>query len=482
MKNVRNLLLLSTTALMCLTLAACQVNDSSSVSSEETSSEGNSSEPFVMPTTVAGKVAYAATLSRNELYSLAIEELDGKTMNGIGNSSRGKTAKEYFLAYLAGKKYNATTKAYDVDETIRADFPDYKDDFDGQITWSQPKSNQIFSQIDADIRSSNHTLSMTLIQDGSQIQSKMLDTGFLLNYIPVEWAGDEAANGHPFALQSLNKVFEFNNLGTKTFKNVWDFVEVDNAPLFMGVDSEPVGKNFLYMLTNEHYSNLMKTAFDAYATTPGAEDFSVDLAAMETLAGELGLSAANAKYSLTWIKNWVEQYNQQTDDGPICTQLVTTSAADQNGLLVYSKLRAITETATSSRNNVTVAAYQDDYVGIGGFMYKHYLQVLKTSPFPYASCAFIHFMTTTVDGFSAWGADIGGYCSNPVANKDHSTDGASTKNNDYLGNPVEVPAINDRGYEWWTNQETGGQMVVEDPVYCAEVNYMVGSWIDSLRA
>lgn len=472
MKNVRKLTIISATALMCCAFAAC----GSSSSSSENSQNSGSSE-FVMPTTVAGKVAYAATLSRNELYKLAIEELDGHTMNGIGNSSRGKTALEYFLAYLQGKKYDSVSKSYVVDEAIRAEFPNYKEDFTGKITWSQPKSNQIFSQIDADVRSSNHTLSMTLIQDGNQIQSKMLDTGELLNYIPKEWAGDEASNGHPFALQSLNKVFEFNNLGSKSFMNMWDFVEADNAPMFMGVNSEPVGKNFLYMLTNEHYSGLVKAAYDSYAATSGAEDFTADLDAMATLAPTLGLTNANAKYSLVWIKNWVEQYNEQTDDGPICNSLVTTSAAGQSGLLVYSKLRSVTETDTSSKNNVTVAAYQDGYVGVGGFMYKHYLQVLKTSPYPYASCAFIHFMTTTADGFSAWGKDIGGYCSNPVANVDHTTDGAAAKNNG-----VEVPAINDRGYDWWTNQTAGGKMVVEDPSYCAQFNYYIGSWIDSLRA
>ena len=39
---------------------------------------------------------------------------------------------------------------------------------------------------------------------------------------------------------------------------------------------------------------------------------------------------------LAWIKLWVENYNEQTDDGPICNTLVTDSATDQAGLLVYS--------------------------------------------------------------------------------------------------------------------------------------------------
>lgn len=419
-------------------------------------------------------VAQAQKMDRNELYAKAIEELDGKTMNCVGNSSRGKTAKEYFIAYLQGKKYNAATGSYEVDENIRNEFSQYKENFTGQITWSQPKNNKIFAQISSDVLSANHTLSMTLIQDGNQIQSKMINTGYLLNYVPKEWAGDMASNGQPFALQSLNKVFMFNNTGTKTFKNVWEFVAKDVRPLFMGVDSEPVGKNFLYMLTNEHYSNLMKQAYDALSSADKAY-FDTTINQVAADAKGLGLEHENAKYSLAWIKLWVTQYNEQTDDGPICTDLVDISATDQVGLLVYSKLRSITETAEKSKNNITIAAYQDDYIGIGGYMYKHYLQVLKTSPFPWASCAFIHFMTTTKDGFSPWGKDIGGYCSNPVANQDHSKDGMATD-----GTTVLFAAMNDRGYDWWINQETGGKLVIEDPVYCAKVSYAIGDWIDIL--
>ena len=95
------------------------------------------------------------------------------------------------------------------------------------------------------------------------------------------------------------------------------------------------------------------------------------------------LEAENAKYALAFIKLWCSQYNEQTDDGPICNTLVTTSAAGQADLLVYSKLRSVTESAEASVNNITIAAYQDNYVGIGGYAYKHYLQVVKTSPLPW---------------------------------------------------------------------------------------------------
>ena len=100
---------------------------------------------------------------------------------------------------------------------------------------------------------------------------------------------------------------------------------------------------------------------------------------MASEASDLGLGE-NGKYALAWIKLWVESYNAQTDDGPICNTLVDKSATDQFGLLVYSKLRSVEESATVSVNNVNVAAYQDGYTGIGGFGYCHYLFVTDNSP------------------------------------------------------------------------------------------------------
>ncbi|MDR1705713.1 MAG: hypothetical protein LBS19_13655 [Clostridiales bacterium] len=400
-------------------------------------------------------IAEAETLTLDELFQKAIEESNGQVMYGIGNSSRGATAATSFI------------------ETLTAIDPSYT----GTIEWSQPKNNSIFTLLNADITSSTHTYSMTLIQDGNQIQSKMLDTGNLLNYIPKEWleneGTDEAENGHPLALQTLSKVFMFNNVGEAAFTNCWDFVGEGVSPLFMGVDSEPVGKNFLYMLTHETYADMMKEAFDALP----ADKQAYFQAVVDEVAGDaegLGLEAANAKYSLAWIKLWSEQYNQQTDDGPICNELVTDSAVDQAALIVYSKLRSVEESSGVSKNNVTVAAYQDGYAGIGGFAYKHYLQVVKTSPLPWTACAFIAYMTTNYDGFSAWGRDIGGYSSNPDINQDHTQDG-------YVDGVDTFPAMNDVGYDWWMSAD-GGRLVVEDPAYCAQVSFNMSDWIDVIVA
>jgi len=398
----------------------------------------------------------AQGMTLEELAKKAIEESNGKKFYGVGNSSRGKSALPLFIEYL---------------KTID---PNYNMEFE----WQQPKNNKIFDQLSADGLKDTGTFAMTLIQDGNQIESKMVKTGVLDTFIPKEWAEANGTTPDKYegylALQTLNKVFEYNCTGTKTYDNCWDFVAEGEHGLFMGIDSEIVGKNFLYMLTADKYAGYLKDAYDKLSADEKAY-FDPVIASVESDAKDFGLGE-NGKYALAWIKLWVESYSEQTDDGPICNILVDKSATDQFGLLVYSKLRSVEESDSVSLNNVKVAAYQDGYEGIGGYAYCHYLFVTDNSPLPWTACAFIAYMVETVDGFSAWGKDMGGYSSNPkvlAANEEkyhHSTGG-------YVDGVNTYDAKNDRGYEWWINT---GKLVVEDPVYCAKVAFTVGSWIELL--
>lgn len=399
----------------------------------------------------------AQNMTLEELAKKAIEESNGKTFFGLGNSSRGKSALPLFISYL---------------QTID---PTYTLNYE----WQQPKNNKIFDQLTADGEKEVGTFAMTLIQDGNQIESKMVSPGILKRFIPKDWADANGTTADKYdgylALQTLSKVFMFNNNGNATYKNVWDFVAPGVHPLFMDIDSEVVGKNFLYMLTSPEYSKYMKEAFSALDSNKQAQ-FQNTINSLADKAKELNLND-DAKYSLAWIKLWVENYNAQTDDGPICNTLVQRSAKDQSGLIVYSKIRSVEESANVSVNNVTVAAYQDDYVGIGGYAYCHYLFLTDNSPLPWTACAFIAYMTCTVDGFSAWGKDMGGYSSNPLVmagteeKYHHSSAG-------YVNGINLFPAKNDRGYDWWINK---GKLVVEDPKYCAKSSFRVAAWIDSLK-
>ena len=400
----------------------------------------------------------AEGMSLEELAKKAIEESNGKMFYGVGNSSRGKSALPLFIEYL---------------KTID---PSYNMEFE----WQQPKNNKIFDQLNADNKKEVGTFAMTLIQDGNQIQTKMVDPGILDTFIPKDWA--EANGTTPDAytgflpLQTLNKVFMYNCTGSKAYTNCWDFVADGAHGLFMDVDSEIVGKNFLYMLTRDDYAAWMKEAFDALPDDQKAY-FQPTINECKDVAEEFGLSE-DAAYSLAWIKLWVGSYNAQTDDGPICNTLVDASATDQFGLLVYSKLRSVEESATVSVNNIKVAAYEDGYTGIGGYGYCHYLFVTDNSPLPWTACAFIAYMTCTKDGFSAWGKDMGGYSANPkVAEENEAEYHHSIGGMEEDGTTVKFAAKNDRGYDWWT---TDGKLVLEDPAYCADCAFGIGNWIETL--
>ncbi|MBQ3419815.1 MAG: hypothetical protein IJH31_06750 [Erysipelotrichaceae bacterium] len=437
---MKKLLLVLLSLLMVLSLAACQGGNNNGGGEEELSN-------------VQKIIAEAQTMTLEELAKKAIEESNGKTFYGVGNSSRGKSALPLFIEYLQT-----------IDSSYTLNFE-----------WQQPKNNKIFDQLTADSLKETGTFAMTLIQDGNQIETKMVQTGILDTFIPKEWAEangttPDAYEGY-LALQLLNKIFEYNCVNPdKTYTNCWDFVKEGEHGLFMDIDSEIVGKNFLYMLTKPEYALVLKDAYDKLDDTSKAY-FQPTVDAMAKEAADLGLDE-NGKYALAWIKLWVNSYNAVTDDGPICNTLVDASAVDKFGLLVYSKVRSVEESDTVSVNNIKVAAYQPGYQGFGGYGYCHYLFVTDNSPLPWTACAFIAYMTETVDGFSAWGKDIGGYSSNPevaklTEEKFHHSTGESSK--------VATETTMDKGRDWWINE---GHLVVEDPAYCASVAFTVGSWIE----
>ncbi|MBR0354366.1 MAG: hypothetical protein IJK35_03220, partial [Oscillospiraceae bacterium] len=307
---------------MTLSLVACGGGNSSSDGSTTTTPAPADDANL---TAVQKIIKEAEGMTMEELAKKAIEESKGQTLYGVGNSSRGKSALPLFIEYLQR-----------IDSSYTLEFD-----------WQQPKNNKIFDQLTANSQKATGTFAVTLIQDGNQIESKMVQTGILDTFIPKEWAeanGVDAATYDGFLpLQTLNKVFMYNCTGSKVYDNVWDFVAEGEHGQFMDIDSEIVGKNFLYMLTEDTYAGWLKESFDKLSADEQAY-FQPTIKAMETDASDLGLGP-NGAYALAWIKLWVGSYNAVTDDGPICNNLVQTSATDQFGLLVYSKLRSVEESA-----------------------------------------------------------------------------------------------------------------------------------------
>ena len=109
----------------------------------------------------------AQTMTLEELAMKAYEESNGKKVSGVGNSSRGATALPFFIEYVNEVAAKNGKGKY----ALEAD-------------WQQPKNNTIFEMLDTDAKKSQGQFSMTLIQDGNQIESKMVQTGILDTFIP----------------------------------------------------------------------------------------------------------------------------------------------------------------------------------------------------------------------------------------------------------------------------------------------------------
>ena len=403
--------------------------------------------------TVEEIVAQARTMTLEELLVKAAEESGGKRFDAIDNSGRGKSALSLFVNRL---------QEIDPDYTLEGT----------ENGWQQLEGSGAYDTLATDIEGAGHIYSMTLIQDGTRLQSSMLEPGLLLNFVPKEWREAEGlsreGNENPLAFQTVNKVFIYNNLSGKKYMNMWDFVRDGETPMFTDPASDPVGRNFLYMMTAEKYAAWAREAYEAWdGRTPEMDEF---IESMKADAEMLGLEGENVQYGLAWVYFWCEAYSKQPGDGEICTALVTTAEAGKCGITEYSKLRGVKETRETSVNNITVAAYQDGYIGIGGYGYREYLLIPRTSPLPWTACALIAFMTTTPEGYYAWGREIGCYAPVPACMMDHGQDG-------YVNGVNTYPAKNDAGYDWWTSE---GKLVIEDPAYCVKVSGTMGNYIDGI--
>ena len=170
---------------MIFAMAACAASPAQTTTEPAKTEEAAATEPAAAEETTAEPAApveeenltetqkiikEAEGMTLKELAKKAIEESNGKMFYGVGNSSRGKSALPLFIEYLQS-----------ID-------PSYSMEFE----WQQPKNNKIFDQLTADSLKDTGTFAMTLIQDGNQIESKMVQTGILDTFIPKDWAD---ANG-----------------------------------------------------------------------------------------------------------------------------------------------------------------------------------------------------------------------------------------------------------------------------------------------
>lgn len=416
-------------------------------------------------TAVEKAIADAETLTQDQLFEKAAAEL-GPTgqLKILATTSRGgkPTVLNAFIAKL--QKYNSAITA--------------------PLKYDTNVDGKIYTSLNGEIESGvTDGYSAAIVQDGYQLQTKGLDTGYFKNYIPKEWKEakgvDIAKSSNPMTLQYNFKTWMYNNKnGDMNIDNVWDVT----ASSFKGkIDTmdptaENVNMDWLIQLSDKDQVAALKTAYEASSNSSD-----IKIADYK--------SYGDKAYAYAFIDGFIKNAVFYGDDGLAITHLSQTPG--NIGWIVYSKLLKVTESAAISKKNLVVAALgstntnganmgASKIAGFGGFMYKHYLQVMPNAQYPYAACAFFNLISTDAKAYSVWGEDVGDYPSLPSINVDRTQFGNGTvdaagKFTQANGAATVFPCLNDPTSDWWLGK---GAAVVETPSFIGANYDTMADYID----
>ncbi len=331
-----------------------------SPSGSEPASSNAVSEPTAsgtLPTTTEEKLAYAATLSNEELYELA--KAESGTMMVYSTTSLCETAMNNFL-----EKYPDVNGAY-----------------------SSVGEADMFTKLSTEIGTAAEGADMALLQNSYRMENELISEGLLLNYFPEMYKASVAEEyWDPCVILFCQKIFIYNSTGGDIgLNNVWQLTEEAYADkiFFKDPANEPVGMNFLVMLTGDEWSAKLAEAYKAYYGKDWSADSGYANAGYEFLDGFL----ANCNFTYA-------------ADGGIA-EGVSTGAPGNVGLFVFSKLRS----DSVVKDNIQLASYAANdgkgLTGFSGFMYATYAQICKDTDMPYTCCLFINYLLSE-EGFSAW--------------------------------------------------------------------------------
>lgn len=401
----------------------------------------NSSKTDGEKTRVELAVEDAMTLTRDELFKKAAEELgtSGK-LKFLATTSRGgkDIAKNAFINEL--KKHNAGI----------TDPLAYTTTVDGKVYTT------LLAEVENNIKDG---YSGAILQDGYQL-GRNLDT--FVNYVPKEWKEATGVNierdSNPFALQYNFKTWMANNKnGDTVIDNVWDITAEKYKGKLDTMDprNENVNMDWLIMLTSDEECDKLKAAYEDASNDNKTIDFS-------TYANY----GEKQKYAYAFIDKFIENAVFHDDDGKAVNKLAQTPG--DIGWVVYSKITNVKESEAISKANIVIGALGSDNAdgaakgassmkGFGGFMYKHYPTVMPNAKYPYATCAFINILSTTEEAYSVWAGDVGDYPTMPSINKDRTKDG-------YVDGENKFPCLNDPTSDWW-NDPSKGAAIIETPSY-----------------
>lgn len=413
-------------------------------------------------------IAAAEQMTQDELFEAAANELGASGQVKIaGTTSRGgkDAVKNLYISKL--QEYNESI----TDPLVYDTFVD----------------GVIYETLIAEITAGSGTgYSGTIIQDGYQLQTKGIDTGYFQNYTPKDWSEaegtDDDADADPMTLQYNFKTWFYNNKnGDMVIDNVWDVTHTQYQGKIdtMNPNNENVNMDWLIQLTDDDEVAKLKAAYE-----DSSNSSDVDIADYSDYGDKA--------YAYAFIDRFIKNAVFYADDGGAMSKLASTPG--DIGWIVYSKILNVSESTDISKKNLVVAALGEDNTdgatigeskmkGFAGFMYKHYLQIMPDAQYPYATMAFFDLISTNADAYSVWGNDVGDYPTLPSINQDRTENGNGTLDGTEFtqsddGETV-FPCLNDPTSDWWLDE---GEAIVETPSFIGAHYDEVIDYIDACIA
>ena len=347
--------------------AAAQATEATEEKAAESS--GPAQEEPEFDTEIEKTLYEASKMSDEELYAKAKEEKEKTVV--YSTTSLAATAVESFLA----KYPDLTIEMSDVGEA------------------------DMFTKLSTEIGSAADGADMALLQNAYRVNNELISEDLLFNYFPEALKGDVDENyQNPAAILFVSKLIFMNNSNgsAEDLKNVWQLTEAayKDKIFFKNPADEPVGMNFLIMLTSDEWNKKLSDAYKSYFGAEWNNTAEYKSCAYEFLDKFL----ANCNYTYT-------------ADGGICGGIAEGEPGSV-GLFVFSKLR----TNEVARANLQIAATGNNGAGIegfAGFMYPTYAQVCADTDTPYTCALFINYLLSE-EGGAAWNNEdnMGTYLAN----------------------------------------------------------------------
>lgn len=455
---------------MLISLAACSGGAAALTAPRESEATRVPAEDFSMATDIPFEqedaleaelsmvqmiIEQAQSMTMEELAAKAIAESNDGHFSAISDDETVKAAMDKFIQYLTtlNSHYNVSYE------------------------WEISTEDRILEQAAADSVMEEGQWSAVLVSDGVQTYRKMKDRQMLDVFIPQKWREDNGffAGDEVGYLPVLTKVeaMAYNSTGKETFNTCWDFVAEGRNPFAV---PDAYADSFLMMLTRADYAAYIRESFDNLGAAQ-KEQFQPMVDEMVPLAEAMELGEDGA-YALAWIKLWTAKGQPCSSTEEIMNLLTSRNGEGQCGMVDYTSIGTSFQNTNNSASNMKVAAYEPVYNGFGGYAHSEYAFVTDNATMPWTACAFIAYITTTQDGFSAWGRSPGVYSGNSVLAAETMSVFGHDKGG-YFGNGADVlyPVKNDKGIEWW---RSFGKVVTEDFEYIDSVTFTIGSWLKTL--